>query len=107
MKTNLLILGAALLTGSLAAAEPVGMPAVPPKIVAYAGEQCEQEGCLSLPGKWGKTRRPMHVTVRAQGLDGEEVEYTGSDLLARAFCHELDHLDGKLFTDSLVGELEG
>ena len=78
-----------------------------PKIVAYAGEQCEQEGCLSLPGKWGKTRRPMHVTVRALGLDGKEVEYTGSDLLARAFCHELDHLDGKLFTDALVGELEG
>ena len=78
-----------------------------PKIVAFSGEQCEQEGCLSLPGKWGITRRPKHVTVRAQGVDGKEVEYTGSDLLARAFCHELDHLDGKLFTDSLVGELEG
>ena len=78
-----------------------------PKIVAFAGEQCEQEGCLSLPGKWGTTRRPKHVTVRATGLDGEETEYTGSDLLARAFCHELDHLDGKLFTDSLIGELEG
>ena len=59
------------------------------------------------PRKWGVTRRPKHVTVRALGLDGEETEYTGSDLLARAFCHELDHLDGKLFTDSLIGELEG
>ena len=78
-----------------------------PRIVAFAGEQCEQEGCLSLPGKWGTTRRPKHVTVRALDLDGKEVEYTGSDLLARAFCHELDHLDGKLFTDALVGELEG
>ena len=78
-----------------------------PKIVAYAGEQCEQEGCLSLPGKWGITRRPKHVTVRAQGVDGKEVEYTGSDLLARAFCHEIDHLNGKLYTDCLIGELEG
>ena len=83
------------------------MVLINPKIVAYAGEQEETEGCLSLPGKWGKTRRPRHVTVRALDLDGTEHEYNGSDLLARAFCHELDHLDGKLFTDSLVGELEG
>ena len=54
-----------------------------PKIVAFSGEQCEQEGCLSLPGKWGITRRPKHVTVRALGIDGKEIEYTGSDLLAR------------------------
>ena len=77
-----------------------------PKIIAYAGEQQEQEGCLSIPGKWGTTRRPRHVTVRALNRHGEEVEYRGSDLLARAFCHELDHLDGKLFTDVVIGELE-
>ena len=73
-----------------------------PRIVAYSGKQQEQEGCLSLPGKWGTTRRPRHVTVRALNRDGEEVEYRGSDLLARAFCHELDHLDGKLFTDVVI-----
>ena len=83
------------------------MVLINPKIVAYAGEQEETEGCLSLPGKWGKTRRPRHVTVRALDLDGTEREYTGSDLLARAFCHEIDHLDGKLYTDCLIGELEG
>ncbi len=76
-----------------------------PRIVAYSGKQEEQEGCLSLPGKWGTTRRPKHVTVRALNRDGEEVEYIGSDLLARAFCHELDHLDGKLFTDVVIGEV--
>ena len=78
-----------------------------PRIVAYSGKQEEQEGCLSIPGKWGTTRRPRHVTVRALNRHGEEVEYRGSDLLARAFCHELDHLDGKLFTDVVIGEVEG
>ncbi len=77
-----------------------------PRIVAYSGEQCEQEGCLSLPGKWGKTRRPAAVVVRALNREGQEVEYRGQELLARAFCHEIDHLDGKLFTDVLVGQLE-
>jgi peptide deformylase len=77
-----------------------------PRIVAYSGKQQEQEGCLSIPGKWGTTRRPRHVTVRALNRNGEEVEYRGSDLLARAFCHELDHLDGKLFTDVVIGSSE-
>ena len=77
-----------------------------PKIVAYAGEQEEVEGCLSIPGKWGITHRPKHVTVRALNRDGEEIEVTGSDLLARAFCHELDHLDGKLYIDNAVRMLE-
>lgn len=76
-----------------------------PRIVAYSGKQEEQEGCLSLPGKWGTTRRPKHVTVRALDRSGKEVEYIGSDLLARAFCHELDHLDGRLFTDVVIGEV--
>jgi peptide deformylase len=60
---------------------------VNPKIVAFSGTQEEQEGCLSIPGEAGITRRPKHVTVRAQDRNGNEVEYTGSDLLARAFCH--------------------
>ncbi len=68
-----------------------------PKIVARAGEQEGLEGCLSLPGQWGIVRRPMHVTVRALNRYGEEVEYRGSELLARCFCHEIDHLDGRLY----------
>ena len=70
-----------------------------PKIIARAGEQTEVEGCLSIPGKSGITHRPMYVTVRALDRNGNEVEYRGSGLLARAFCHELDHLDGKLYID--------
>ncbi|MBQ9162263.1 MAG: peptide deformylase [Clostridia bacterium] len=70
-----------------------------PKIVAFSGEQEAEEGCLSVPNRWGTTKRPMHVTVRALDRNGKEIELTGSDLLARAFCHELDHLDGKLFID--------
>ena len=70
-----------------------------PKIIAYSGEQEGQEGCLSIPGKWGVTRRPMHVTVRATDRSGKEFEITGSGLLAKAFCHEIDHLDGKLYVD--------
>ncbi len=70
-----------------------------PKIIARAGEQTEYEGCLSIPGKSGRTHRPMHVTVRALDRNGNEIELHGSGLLARAFCHELDHLDGKLYVD--------
>ena len=70
-----------------------------PKIIAYSGEQVEVEGCLSVPGKCGTTTRPMHVTVRATNRNGETFDITGSGLLARAFCHELDHLDGKLYID--------
>lgn len=70
-----------------------------PKIIAFAGEQDGTEGCLSVPGKWGMVKRPMHVTVRATNRHGEEFELTGSELLARAICHELDHLDGKLYID--------
>jgi peptide deformylase len=70
-----------------------------PKIIAYSGEQVEVEGCLSIPGKCGTTTRPMHVTVRAMNRQGETFDITGSGLLARAFCHELDHLDGKLYID--------
>ena len=73
-----------------------------PKIIAYAGEQREQEGCLSIPDRWGITVRPKHVTVRALNRHGETFEVSGSDLLARAFCHEIDHLDGKLFIDNAI-----
>ncbi len=73
-----------------------------PKIIAFAGEQREQEGCLSIPEKWGITVRPAHVTVRATNRRGEEFEVTGSGLLARALCHEIDHLDGKLFVDKVI-----
>ena len=77
-----------------------------PKIIARAGVQEEQEGCLSIPGRWGITSRPKHVTVRALNRQGKSFEISGSDLLARALCHELDHLDGKLFTDCVIKEVE-
>ena len=73
-----------------------------PKIIAYAGEQEGQEGCLSIPGRWGITKRPMHVTVRALNRQGETFDITGTGLLAKAFCHELDHLDGKLYIDCAI-----
>lgn len=73
-----------------------------PKIVKRSGKQNEVEGCLSIPGKAGITNRPQKVTVRALDRDGNEIEISGEDLLARAFCHELDHLDGKLFIDDVV-----
>lgn len=75
---------------------------VNPEIVYTEGEQVEIEGCLSLPGKQEEVMRPMIVKVKAQDLDGNEVEYEGDDLLARAFCHEIDHLDGILFTDKAI-----
>ena len=73
-----------------------------PKIIAYAGEQRSEEGCLSIPGKFGITVRPMHVTVRAMNRKGENIEVNGSGLLAKAFCHEIDHLDGKLYIECAI-----
>lgn len=73
-----------------------------PKIIAFAGEQHSEEGCLSVPGKFGITVRPMHVTVRALNRKGETFEMSGSGLLAKAFCHEIDHLDGKLYIDCAI-----
>ena len=70
-----------------------------PKIIATAGTQEGAEGCLSIPGRSGIVKRPRHVTVRATDRNGEVFDISGSDLLARAFCHELDHLDGHLYTD--------
>ena len=77
-----------------------------PKIIAKAGNQEEAEGCLSVPGKSGIVKRPMHVTVRALNRRGETIEVSGSELLARAFCHELDHLDGKLYID-IAKDIQG
>ena len=77
-----------------------------PKIIATAGEQEGSEGCLSLPDQYGMVKRPRHVTVRATDRYGREFEMSGSDLLARAFCHEIEHLDGKLFIDRAEYMLE-
>ncbi len=76
-----------------------------PKIIAFAGEQNEQEGCLSNPGEYGITKRPAAVTVRAMDRHGNEFELNGTDLLARAICHECDHLDGKLYVDVQIRAL--
>jgi len=74
-----------------------------PVIIKVSDEhQNELEGCLSVPGKWGITDRPMTVTVKALDRNGKEFEATESGLTARCFCHELDHLDGVLFYDNAV-----
>ena len=73
-----------------------------PEIIAAEGEQEEMEGCLSVPDVWGITHRPAKVTVRAMNLAGETIEVTGEGLVARCFCHELDHLDGILYIDKAV-----
>ena len=73
-----------------------------PKIIAFSGEQTGEEGCLSVPGRSGIVTRPMHVTVRAMNRDGETFTLSGSGLLAKAICHELDHLDGKLYVDCAI-----
>jgi peptide deformylase len=72
-----------------------------PQIIHGEGEKREEEGCLSIPGFRGYVVRPQFVTVRAQDLKGEFFEIRGEDLLARAFCHEIDHLDGILFLQHL------
>ena len=69
-----------------------------PEFVETEGDQFEIETCLSVPDLMGRVHRPARVKVRAQNRDGEWKEYEGTDLLARAFCHELDHLDGILYT---------
>ena len=70
---------------------------VNPKIIAFSGEQEGNEGCLSFPGQWGIVKRPNYVKVKAQDRNSEEFTIEGKELLARAFCHELDHLDGVVF----------
>ena len=75
---------------------------VNPKIIAYSGEQEGLEGCLSCPGEWGITRRPEYVKVKAQDRFGNEFTVDGHELLAKAFCHELDHLEGILFKEKAL-----
>ena len=72
-----------------------------PEIIHAEGEKREEEGCLSIPGFRGYVLRPQFVTVRAQNAKGESFEIRGEDLLARAFCHEIDHLNGILFIQHL------
>ena len=76
-----------------------------PEIVETSGSQTGSEGCLSLPGKAGQVTRPNYVKVKALDLNMEPVEYEGTELLARAFCHELDHLDGIMYVEHVEGEL--
>ena len=76
-----------------------------PEILETSGEQTGEEGCLSVPGKSGQVTRPDYVKVRALNEEMEETELEGTGLLARAFCHEIDHLDGKMYVNLVEGEL--
>ena len=76
-----------------------------PEILVTSGEQTGDEGCLSVPGMAGQVTRPNYVKVKALDVNMEEVIYEGEELLARAFCHEIDHLDGKMYTELVEGEL--
>ena len=78
-----------------------------PKIVGQSGRQEECEGCLSCPNTWGVTSRPMSVIVEAYDRNGNKFRIKGEDLKARAFCHEIDHLDGVLFTQKVIRPYEG
>lgn len=78
---------------------------VNPEIIAAEGEQAGPEGCLSVPGRQGHVVRPNKVTVRAQDRKGKPIEITGEGLLARALCHEIDHLDGIVYVDKMDHEI--
>ena len=71
-----------------------------PEIISKSGSYCDIEGCLSFPGVYGMVDRPTTVIIRAQDRNGNTFEYTGEGITAKAFCHETEHLDGKLFIDS-------
>lgn len=75
---------------------------VNPVIIKEEGEQVGSEGCLSVPGQSGTVKRPMKVTVKAQDRNGNTFEVSGEELLARAFCHEIDHLNGILYIDKVI-----
>ena len=77
-----------------------------PEILETSGSQTGNEGCLSVPGKFGIVTRPDYAKVKALNEDMEEFILEGTGLLARAICHECDHLDGKLYVDLVEGELE-
>ena len=76
-----------------------------PEILETSGEQTGEEGCLSVPGKAGLVTRPNYVKLKALNEDMEEIVLEGEELLARAFCHEIDHLDGKMYVDLVEGGL--
>ena len=82
------------------------MELINPEIIEVDGIQCDVEGCLSLPGKQAYTMRPMTVKVKAQNRDGNWCVYKGSGLKAKAFCHEIDHLDGILYVDKIAKQEE-
>ena len=76
-----------------------------PVIISQDGEQTGDEGCLSYPGKAGQVTRPNHVVVRAYDEDMNQFETEGEGLLARAFCHEIEHLDGHMYTEKVIGQV--
>lgn len=73
-----------------------------PEILSASGSQTDLEGCLSYPGKYGEVTRPMNVTIKFQNRYGEWVTYSGEGLTARAFCHEIEHLDGHMFMEKVT-----
>lgn len=77
-----------------------------PEVTKEDGEQIESEGCLSFPGEWCTTKRPMKVQIKAQDRNQKWHVYTGEGLKAKAFCHEIDHLDGIVFTSHIVKDSE-
>ena len=89
--------------GEIAEADPIIL--INPVIIKEEGSQTGEEACLSVPGKWGMVTRPEKVTIKAVDANMEEFELEGEGLLARAICHEIDHLDGKLYVDLVEGEL--
>ncbi len=78
---------------------------VNPEIIETSGEQTGDEGCLSVPGKAGEVTRPNYVRAKYYDLDMNECEVTGEELLARAICHEVEHLDGHLYVEKVKGGL--
>ena len=76
-----------------------------PEIIETSGEICDVEGCLSVPGESGKVNRPEYVKIKAQNRNGVWRRYEGTGLKARCFCHEIDHLDGILYTDKVVKDV--
>lgn len=85
--------------------EPDPIIMVNPVILESSGEQTDEEGCLSLPGKCGKVTRPNYVKARAFDENMNEYEIEGEGLLARCICHELDHLDGHMYVEKVEGEI--
>lgn len=80
-------------------AEGTPIELINPEIIAQSGEQSGLEGCLSVPDRWGFVKRPHEVTVEAQDRHGKSFQVTGVDLVARCLCHEINHLEGILYTD--------